>query len=311
MSSFDGTDPDVEAGADSEYEYQVPEYTYPNGLFWSDKYGYTGVDFSHGYYTSNKDYHFVKTSEDVSSFELGEFVDGEIDKVTVPYYAGLTGRPFPYIIDDGADWYTIDPMSGRNNKVLSITVKALGDAEQRTSSFTITSDKGNVQLKVRVSQNTDEPAELRSIENMVFGVATFTHWNVDYFGEVIEETYKRYEFNPNDTSVGYQMYFLEDSIGIQKDNHSDSTVFYQFKYFYDPDARIIHLDFVVEGDTTEIYDAPVLVATEELFRFQHEYKPMRWELADMRKIGTILPQEKTRITKAIKKRKPTGGVFQF
>ena len=99
-------------------------------------------------------------------------------------------------IDDGADWYTIDPMSGRNNKVLSITVKALGDAEQRTSSFTITSDKGNVQLKVRVSQNTDEPAELRSIENMVFGVATFTHWNVDYFGEVIEETYKRYEFNP-------------------------------------------------------------------------------------------------------------------
>ena len=59
---------------------------------------------------------------------------------------------------------------------------------------------------------------------------------------------------------------------------------------------------------TEIYDAPVLVATEELFRFQHEYKPMRWELADMRKIGTILPQEKTRITKATKKRKPTGGV---
>ena len=214
-------------------------------------------------------------------------------------------------IDDGADWYTIDPMSGRNNKVLSITVKALGDAEQRTSSFTITSDKGNIQLKVRVSQNTDEPAELRSIENMVFGVATFTHWNVDYFGEVIEETYKRYEFNPNDTSVGYQMFFLEDSIGIQKDNHSDSTVFYQFKYFYDPDARIIHLDFVVEGDTTEIYDAPVLVATEELFRFQHEYKPMRWELADMRKIGTILPQEKTRITKATKKRKPTGGVFQY
>ena len=115
LSSFDGTDPDVEAGADSEYEYQVPEYTYPNGLFWSDKYGYTGVDFSHGYYTSNKDYHFVKTSEDVSSFELGEFVDGEIDQVTVPYYAGLTGRPFPYIIDDGADWS--DPTNFGTRKV--------------------------------------------------------------------------------------------------------------------------------------------------------------------------------------------------
>jgi hypothetical protein len=88
-------------------------------------------------------------------------------------------------------------------------------------------------------------------------------------------------------------------------------VYYQVKYFYDPDARISHLDFVVEAGMTEIYDAPVLVATEELFRFQHEYKPMRWELADMRKIGTILPQEKTRIAKATKKRKPTGGVFQY
>ena len=239
-------------------------------------------------------------------------------------------------IDDGADWYSIKKSidttvyseygsstyfiiyntaqtisSGQGSMTLAIVVEPLEHQLERSSSFTITSDKGNVQLKVRVSQNTDEPAELRSIENMVFGVATFTHWNVDYFGEVIEETYKRYEFNPNDTSVGYQMYFLEDSIGIQKDNHEDSTVYYQFKYFYDPDARIIHLDFVVEGDTAEIYDAPVLVATEELFRFQHEYKPMRWELADMRKIGTILPQEKTRITKAIKKRKPTGGVFQF
>ena len=220
-------------------------------------------------------------------------------------------------IDDGADWYSIKKSidttvysadgsstyfiindtaqtisSGQGSMTLAIVVEPMENQLERSSSFTITSDKGNVQLKVRVSQNTDDSVELRSIENMVFGVATFTHWNVDYFGEVIEETYKRYE-------------------GIQKDNHADSTVYYQFKYFYDPDARIIHLDFVVEGDTTEIYDAPVLVATEELFRFQHEYKPMRWELADMRKIGTILPQEKTRITKAIKKRKPTGGVFQF
>jgi hypothetical protein len=38
---------------------------------------------------------------------------------------------------------------------------------------------------------------------------------------------------------------------------------------------------------------------------------MRWELADMRKIGTIRPQEKSRIRQATTKRKPKGGVFQF
>ena len=215
-------------------------------------------------------------------------------------------------IDDGADWFTIDPMSGRNNETLKVSVKALGELDSRSSSFTITSAKGAFQLKVRVSQNTDEPTELRSITNLVFGVASFAHWNVDYFGEVIEESYFHYEYNPYDTASGYLMYFFEDSIGVQRDNvNGDSTTYYMFKYAFNPDTRILHLDFETATDTTEIYDAPVLIATEELFRFQHEYKPMRWELADMRKIGTIRPQEKSRIRQATTKRKPKGGVFQF
>ena len=215
-------------------------------------------------------------------------------------------------IDDHADWYTIDPMSGRNDKVLKITVKALDDAEQRSSYFTITSDKGKVQIKVRVAQNTDEPTELRSITNMIFGVASFSHWNVDYLGEVVEGTYKRYDYNPYDTASGYVMYFMEDSIGVQRDNiNGDSTTYYPFKYAFDPDTRIIHLDFETVDETQEIYDAPVLIATEEVFRFQHEYKSMRWELADMRKVGTLQPHEKTRIMKATKKRKSKEGVFRF
>ena len=146
-------------------------------------------------------------------------------------------------MDDDADWYTIDPMSGKNDGVLNVTVKALGDAGQRASSFTITSAKGKVQLQVCVSQNTDDPAELKSIANKIFGVATLVHWNVDYYGEVIEETYRRYEFNSNDTATGYIMYFL-DTIGVQRDNvNGDSTTYYQFKYDYNPDTRIIHFDF--------------------------------------------------------------------
>lgn len=215
-------------------------------------------------------------------------------------------------IDDNADWYTIDPMSGRKDKVLKVTVNALGDVRERTSSFTITSAKGNVQLQVRVSQNTDEPTELKSITDMVFGVAKLTHWNVNYFGEVLEETYFSYEYDPFDTARGYVMYFFQDSIGIQRDNvNGDSTTYYSFKYAFDPDTRILHLDFETEEGTSEIYDAPVLVATEDLFRFQHEYKPLRWEISDMRKIGTLHPNQKSRMMKATKKRKGCNGVFQF
>lgn len=217
-------------------------------------------------------------------------------------------------IDDDADWYMIDPMSGKNDKKILITVQALGDLPSRTSSFTITSAKGTVQQQVRVSQNTDEPTELRSITDMVFGVTSVSHWNVDYFGEMIEESYRHKEFdNPYDTASGYVMYFFQDSIGIQRDNvNGDSTTYYSFKYAFDPDARILHLEFETITDTSEIYNAPVLIATEELFRFQHEYMPMRWEISDMRKIGTLHPNQKTRMMKqATKKRKPKGGVFQF
>jgi hypothetical protein len=216
-------------------------------------------------------------------------------------------------IDDAADWYTIDPMSGRKDESLKITVKALSDVESRNSSFTITSDKGTVQLLVRVSQNTDEPTELKSITDMVFGVANVAHWNVDFYGEVIEESYQNKEYsNPYDTASGYVMYFFQDSIGIQRDNvNGDSTTYYSFKYFFDPETRILHVEFETIGDESEIYDAPVLVATEELFRFQHEYKPMRWEIADMRKIGTLHPNQKTRIMQTTKKRTPKGGIFQF
>ena len=240
-------------------------------------------------------------------------------------------------IDDGADWYSIKKSidttvysanesstyfiiynsaqtisSGRGNMTLAIVVEPLENQLERSSSFTITSTKGNVQLKVHLSQNTEDPTELESITDMVFGVANVAHWNVDYYGEVIEESYRRKEFNPYDTTSGYIMYFFQDSIGIQRDNvNGDSTTYYSFKYAFNPDTRILYIDFETVADTSETYNAPVLIATEEIFRFQHEYLPMRWEISDMRKIGTLHPNEKSRIMQATKKRKSRGGVFQF
>ena len=216
-------------------------------------------------------------------------------------------------IDDGADWYTISPMSGRKNKKISVTAQALNDnLEERTSSFTITSSKGKVKIQVRVSQNTDEPLELESITDMVFAVASVSHWNVDYWGNVIPETYKHKEYDPFDTTKGYLMYFFQDGDGIQKDSHGDSTVYYAFKYEYFPDSRILHLDFETVGEATEIYDAPVLSATIELFRIQHEYLPMRWEISDMRRIGTLAPvNSKARLMRKATKRKGDEPVFQF
>jgi hypothetical protein len=61
----------------------------------------------------------------------------------------------------------------------------------------------------------------------------------------------------------------------------------------------------------ESYDVSVLTASEELFRFFHEYKPNWWERADMRKIGIVEPAEKSLLMRVAKKRKENEGIFQI
>lgn len=237
-------------------------------------------------------------------------------------------------IDDDADWYTIRRAydttiftnhgsmtytiidsshvvtSGRGSMLLAIVVEPLESTLSRSSSFTITSAKGKVQVQVGLKQNTAEPAELTSISNLVFGVANAAHWNTDFFGEIIEDSYKYKEYNPADTSQGYVMFFFDDGTGIQRDHHSDSAFYYPFTYVYDAAGHNLHIEFEAIDDI-EVYDAPVLTATREVFRFMHEYKPNFWERADMKVIGTISTRDEAIMKPKAMKRKPGGGVFQF
>ena len=216
-------------------------------------------------------------------------------------------------IDDGADWYTIDPMSGKNDATLYVTVQTMERNESRTSTFTVTSSKGNAQVQVRVSQNTDEIPELTSITNMIFGVENAAHWNTDFFGEVVEDSYIPREYDPADTATGHTFYFLEDAQGIQQSHIENQTYSFNFTYNYNPVDRIFHIEFeTVDSTVMEVYDAPVLVATEEQFRIYHEWLAHSWEMFDMKKIGTISQQDKSLLMRrCTKKRKGGGGILQF
>ena len=272
----------------------------------------------------------------LSSYELWFPGDvGSAQDIVVTSNCGWT-----ISIDDGADWYTVRRTydktvmtengpttitiidttqvvtSGEGNMTLAILAQPMAERSGRTSTFTITSQKGKVQARVTVSQSTDAPVELTDIRNMAFGVSNVAHWNVDFFGEVIEDSYIHKEFNPYDTAVGFIMYFFDDGTGVQKDNVNgvDSAYYWAFDYEYDPVARNLHLEFETYSDTvSEIYDAPVLIATENVFRFMHEYKAHSWERADMKKIGEAhKPEAKEALKrKAVKKRSGGQGIFQF
>ena len=135
------------------------------------------------------------------------------------------------------------------------------------------------------------------------------HWNTDYYGQIIEDSYKHYEFDPYDTTMGYLMYFLEDGQGVQRDHHRDTAVYYAFTYEYNPVDQILHIEFVTTGDEPESYDPHVLTASDSLYRFIHEYKPNFWERADMRKVGTYNPEGKADLRQKAIKRKKGEGIF--
>ena len=210
--------------------------------------------------------------------------------------------------NDDADWYSIDMMSGKNDATITITVKAMDEADYRGSKIVISSPNGHIRRTIFVTQN---KVDVYSMENKIYGVMNLEHWNTDYFGQIIEDSYKQYEFNPYDTTTGYLMYFLEDGQGIQRDHHNDTAVYYAFTYNYNPIEQILHIEFETVTDAPEDYDPQVLTASDSLYRFMHEYKPNWWERADMRKVGEINPDQKAFLKHSATKRKEGGPIFQF
>lgn len=211
------------------------------------------------------------------------------------------------IVKNGdADWYTISAMSGKNDGTLTISVEAMEDSDYRGASFVINSPGGHIHRTIFVTQN---KVDFDGMVNKIFGVMELEHWNTDYYGQIIEDSYKFYEFDPYDTSTGYLMYFLEDGQGVQRDHHRDTAVYYAFTYEYNPVDQILHIEFVTTGDEPESYDPQVLTASDSLYRFIHEYKPNWWERADMRKVGVINPEGKTDLRQKAIKRKKGEGIF--
>ena len=211
--------------------------------------------------------------------------------------------------NDDADWYTISPMSGRaNDSIITITVKDYSGGDFRGSSFVINSPGRHVQRKVFVSQN---KLDFDGLVNKVFGLTCLEHWNTDFYGQIIEDEYDLYEYDPYDTMRGQRMYFLEDGQGIQRRvrERDDSVLYFSFEYDYDIDSSVLHIVFHLEDGSLEPYNPEVLCASDSLFRIFHEYKPSWWERADMRKVGTIISGEKAILQQKVSKRKKGDPVF--
>lgn len=208
--------------------------------------------------------------------------------------------------NEQADWYTISPMSGGvRDSIVMVTVSDNLGGDYRDASFTISLSRNNTSLTVAVSQN---KLDAYSMVNKVYGVSERERWVTDFNNQIIEDEYRKYEYDPYDTTSGYLLFFQEDSVGVQRDHHSDTVAWWPFKYWLVPDSLILHI--IYETDLgPEIYAANVLVASDTLFRFFHEYKPHYFEHVDMRRVGTILPDDKSLLRQKMARRKERGPIF--
>ena len=212
------------------------------------------------------------------------------------------------IKNDDADWYTVSPMSGRaKDSVVTITVEDYSDGDFRGSSFVISSPGGHIRRTVFVSQN---KLDFDGMINKVFGLTKLEHWNTDFFGQIVEDSYETWVFDPYDTTRGQLMYFFEHGQGVQRNRELfDHAIYFPFEYEYDADSSILHIVFHLVNDSLEPYNPEVLCASDSLYRFMHEYKPDFFERADMRKVGTCSLDDHMMMRSKLSKRKQGGPIF--
>lgn len=208
---------------------------------------------------------------------------------------------------EDVDWYTISPMSGNSSdSIVTVTVKDHSHGDYRGAKFQINSPGGHVHRTVFVSQS---KIDFYSMINKVYGAVSIEHWNTDFYNQIVEDTYKHWEYNPYDTTQGQLMYFLEDGKGIQRNRViEDYPVYFPFTYEYDPINNTLHIEFETEAGL-EPYDPEVLNVSDSIYRFYHEYQPHWHERADMRKIGVVNPDEKARLMQKVTKRKKGQPIF--
>ena len=101
VSPIDKVDKDSKAESSYEWFYEAPKYIGNKGDFWAEKYGVYG------------EYTRVDSSEDISSYALGEFESGEIDSLSyLKYRAICDGTPYTYTLPDGATGTVDDAING-------------------------------------------------------------------------------------------------------------------------------------------------------------------------------------------------------
>ena len=143
-----------------------------------------------------------------------------------------------------------------------------------------------------------------------WGVKTIQYYNLNYWGNPIENTIETYEFTPGDPIDGIDLVFKEDRSGKKIDRSSDtvmiSTTQYvvspdtvvvsQFNYSYHKDENIIYMTMLSNLKTHKLR---VLKFTDKEFTYEYEYKKNYAESAHLVRISNSTNGKAARRSKPV------------
>lgn len=209
--------------------------------------------------------------------------------------------------DNTADWVTINPLSGKGNTNISVTVDKNSTAIDRRTSFEVVNDNGKIRREVAVAQS---KIDINAIARKVWFLRTYERWDYDYYNELIPESYRSYTYYSNPGFENWFFYFVEDSTGYQIRTFEGDTIYYAYNYVYYPEGDSIYITFETTIDSVENYHAVIHELNQSVFSFSDAYRPHQFEKLNL---VNVTGTEKRGLTLKPKKTeyKPSGPLIQL
>ena len=154
-----------------------------------------------------------------------------------------------------------------------------------------------------------------------WGVEEIEYYNIDYWGNPIQNTIKKYHFTPGDPQDGIDLIFRADRSGEMRDRSRDTlyltdstyilcpdtTLVTKFTYSYHKDDATLYMNMQVAHPFTYQMDIPEF--TDNSFVYINEYDNDYVEKAWLKRISDAERSKSTRGSKSVYRPRMKGSLL--
>ena len=210
-------------------------------------------------------------------------------------------------VDDTQNWLTVNPVEGNNNANVAVNARQNNNTIDRKTTLTVRSENGKVKRDITVTQS---KIDINPITRKVWFLRFYERWDVDYWNNVIPESYRNWTYYTDIEFENWYFYFEDDNNGYQVHTQNGDTVYHPCHYVFYPDGDSLNIVFETTDSGIEDYHAVIHELSNSNFSFSDQYDWHEYEKLNMVNVST----SKRNALKVNKKKiapKPAGPLIQL